>query len=254
VITTDYAVRDTLIERTDIDIIAPDTVDMFSKVSQSTDLLSATSTVDWLQRAASQFEVILSTDRRWQTLLYFSSADALTSSLRMPELAFETITATLLNNVGNRADLDPPGPVSLSRQLTSWLGITYDQLSSITGVSRAAFFYWRRPGATPRNDSIRQIERLYALISLLTKRFGVEGARSWLHSGEHPMWDQLLVGDLTTVEDAARAQLFRHKPGRTANNLSLDEVDLDLPAQAISGNLGSQRAKRQPTRGRLKSE
>jgi hypothetical protein len=139
-------------------------------------------------------------------------------------------------------------------QLTTWLGITYDQLSDMTGVSRAAFFYWRRPGAAPRAENVRQVERLYALVSLLVKRFGVQGARSWLHSGEHPLWSQLLEGNLEAAERTARSQLFRQKSVVSSGELPLDEVYLDLPSLPPEQRPGPRRGRRQPTRGRLRTE
>ena len=45
---------------------------------------------------------------------------------------------------------------------------------------------------------------MHALISPLVQRFGVSGARKWLHSGEHPVWDDLTAGDLAAAEDAVR--------------------------------------------------
>jgi hypothetical protein len=251
-IRTNYAVYDPAIERTDIAIVPPDTINMFSRETRPTEFLSATSTVDWLMRAASRFDLTLSRDRNSLMFGYFSQADALTSSLQASEFAFVTVTAALRDALGHEDQLGHPDAVALTRQLTTWLGITYDQLSDITGVSRAAFFYWRRPGAAPRAENVRQVERLYAITSLLVKRFGVKGARSWLHSGQHPLWDQLLAGDLTAVESAVRAQLFRQTSTRGSNELPLDEVYLDLPSLPQAAE--PRRARRQPTRGRLRAE
>jgi hypothetical protein len=103
VIVTNYAVYDPSIERTDIDIVAPDTINMFGRTVQSTEFLSAISMIDWLQRAATRFELVLSRDRNRGMLGYFSQADALTSPLRGSELAFAAVTAAVRNALANVA-------------------------------------------------------------------------------------------------------------------------------------------------------
>jgi hypothetical protein len=253
-IVTNYAIYDPSTHRTDIDIVPPDAMNMFGRAVQSTEFLSAVSKVDWLRRASERFELVLSSDRNLSAFVYFSQADALTSPLRLSELAYATVTATVRNAIDHEEEYAGPNITALTKQLTTWLGATYDQLADMTGVSRAAFFYWRRPGATPRADNVRQVERLYAVVSLLIKRFGVQGARSWLYSGEPPRWDQLLAGNLTAVEGAARSQLFHQNAITSSNELPLDEVYLDLPSQPHEQRPGLRRAKRKPTRGRLSTE
>lgn len=252
-IVTNYTVHDPATQRTDIDIVPPDRMNMFGPAIRPTEFLSAVAKVDWLKRAAERFDLTLSRDRNLSAFVYFSQADALTSPLLLSELAFATVTAAVRRSLGNQEETAGANPAVLARQLATWLGITYDQLADMTGVSRAAFFYWRRPGATPHPDNARQVERLYAVISLLVKRFGVQGARSWIHSTEGQLWENLLAGNLARVEEVARSQLFHQKTALRSNELPLYEAYLDLPSQAQE-QPAPRRAKRRPTRGRLGTE
>jgi hypothetical protein len=256
----EYALYDAAAHRTDIDIAPPHMVDMFGNNTPATELVFTCETVDWVKRALVQYQSAFNRDMHRVRLLYINSADALGSTILLHELSHAPLTYPVaLDPVQSSTSSEevsaPVNTVDLSRQLTEWLGVTYDQLSDITGISRAAFFYWRRPGASPRGSNVQRIERLYAPISLLVKRFGVRGTRSWLHSGEHPVWDHLLAGDLAAVDEAVRAKLFRRStPFLDRNEIPVDEISLDLPSARSGEKLDPRRAARRPTRRRLKTE
>lgn len=255
----EYALYDAATHRTDIDIVPPDMPVMFGHTAPATELIFTGETVDWVKRALFQYQSAFSRDMNNVRLLFINSADALGSAILLHELSHAPFTYP--------AALEPkqsgtsPGEVSasinpadLSRQLTEWLGLTYDQLSEITGISRAAFFYWRKPGSSPRGSSVQRIEQLYAPISLLVKRFGIRGTRSWLHSGENPVWDHLLAGDLAAVDEVVRTKLFRRStPFLDRNEIPVEEVSLDLPSARSGEKLRPRRAGRRPTRRRLRS-
>jgi hypothetical protein len=256
----EYALYDAATHRTDIDIVPPHMVDMFGSTALTTELVFTCETVDWVKRALFQYQSAFSRDMHQVQLLFINSADALGSTILLHELSNAPLTYPVTLEPAQSATSSeevsgPVNPVDLSRQLTEWLGVTYDQLSEITGISRAAFFYWRRPGASPRGSNVQRIERLYAPISLLVKRFGVRGTRSWLHSGEDPVWDRLLAGDLAAVDEAVRTKLFRRStPFLDRNEIPADEVSLDLPSARSGEKLGPRRAGRRPTRRRLNTE
>lgn len=122
-------------------------------------------------------------------------------------------------------DIDPFDASRLVEQLIKWLGITYEQLASVTGISRSAFFHWRKTGAQPRSGNVRQLTRAHSAVSLLVRRFGVEGARGWLHS-DTARWDSLLHGDIEQTENYVRAALL----GQVAphSRTIVDEVTVNV--------------------------
>jgi hypothetical protein len=140
--------------------------------------------------------------------------------------------------------------VEIIADLVNWLKITYDDLASITGLSRSTLFYWKRTGASPRMSNSRQLLRVYSLASLLVRRFGAEGARRWWASDGQAAWVQLMSGDLLQAEELVRAQLFgtRQSPSRSGRVLP-DEVSLPITAGEGSG---LRRATRSPKRGRAR--
>jgi hypothetical protein len=207
---TTYAFRETAITRTDLDsnTSLADFVMSFGRVGPATTLQFTPSAQDWLKRAIFRFDLTFGNSRNSKILLFFSDADALTSQLRLHELAASAADLSLaeppvrsLQNIDIVSSLDQ---ATLPKQICDWLGISYEQLATITGVSRSSFFNWREPGLHPRPSGMQRVQRLHALISPLVGRFGVSGARKWLHSGERPAWDRLMAGDLAAAEDAMR--------------------------------------------------
>jgi hypothetical protein len=179
---------------------------------------------------ADEISDTVSTRRVWRTWIEdFSSFKSLTTS----ESEARNDTASLL------------------AQLIAWLGITYEELARITGVGRSTLFYWRGEGVLPRGRNARQLLRVHSLASLLVKRFGVDGARKWLHSGTPTPWDLLLVGQVEEAERLAKERLFGQpgpRPG--ASNSITDEIDVPVRS---ANERPLQRASRRPTRGRLTS-
>src|SRR5262249_6512508 len=118
---------------------------------------------------------------------YLTVADKIAESLSTASPA-PTGTGMWLGDRPGSLPVEPPADrattdaVALVDQLVDWLGATYEQVANMAGVSRSALFYWRRPGAVPRSGSMHQLMRVHAVASLLVKRFGVDGARRWLHS------------------------------------------------------------------------
>jgi hypothetical protein len=253
---TQYTIHDSRVERTDIDIVPSASINMFRQTYRTTDLSGQGILNDQLRRAVSWFNIIFTPDRNSIVFSFFSAADAVASAFHLSETTYATAVDFILTPFSDPGDiLDWPDTATLPRQLADWLGITYDQLANITGVSRAAFFYWRRPGTKPRSENAERVQHLFALTSLLVKRLGVRGARAWLHSGPTPAWDVLLAGDLTNLDRLVRQSMF---PSRTIipipNKLPLDEVNQPLPAEPFQSDGGPRRARRAPTRRRLSPE
>jgi hypothetical protein len=255
-ITTQYAIHDSWTQRTDIDIVPQAPVNMFRAVHRGTDLSYLAISDESIRRAVSRFDITFTQDRNSVTLMFFSVADALTSVFRFSESSYAALIESALVPLGISNDVMAwPETNAIPRQLADWLGLTYDQLSNITGVSRATFFYWRRPGITPRPESARRVQQLFAVTSLLVKRLGVRGARAWLQSGTPPAWDLLLAGDLAGLEREVRSSMFPYRPlVAIPNSLPLDEVSLPLPPAPSEPDHEPHRAQRRPTRRRLGTE
>lgn len=246
-----YALRESAAEHTDIDILPPGMFGEFGSSGLSTDLDFAPSAEDWLRRAICSFDLAFGSVTNRGIMFFLSDADALSYRLRLDDLQ-TNIVGPLSLNYEQKTSADVFDPADLSRQLCDWLGITYDQLAAMTGVSRATFFNWRRPGSRPSPNSVQQVQRLHSLVSLLVKRYGVNGARTWLHTGEQPAWDFLLAGDLDSAEINMRQHLFRQRRSSVSyNELPLDEVKPDLPATATGSSRAPRRAARRPTKRRI---
>jgi hypothetical protein len=254
---TEYVLRETSALHTDIERdILPVVLAEFGRVSAPTTLQASILGYEWLERASFRFYLTFGSARNAAVLQFFSAADALSYRRTWYELAAAPTmpaTAGLLQHAFEDKGVDDPSDsVTLPSQICEWLDITYGQLAVITGVSRATFFNWRHPGANPRPNSLQRVQRLYALSSLLVKRFGAHGARTWLHCGDHPAWERLMAGDLMAVEHEIRSRLFTQPAAENKHNeLALDEVSLDLPAANPGSRRVPRRAGRQPTRRRL---
>ncbi len=137
----------------------------------------------------------------------------------------------------------------ITSTLTSWLGITYDELAQIVGVGRSTLFHWRRGEGPPRASNTRNISRLHALASLLVKRFGVKGAQSWLQAGPDRAWDYLIAGDIASVEERLRSKFFNQDGRNFAPTPTIGDED-DLPPLVMPQKAQTRRAKRPARRGR----
>jgi hypothetical protein len=235
-------------------------VGSFGRNEQATDLQFSASTEGWLSRAICRFDLAFGANRNLSTVRFFSNADALSSRLKLQDLGFiplaSSVQAELALNKRETAESVQSGNLgNLPRQLCAWLGVTYEQLADMTGVSRASLFNFRHSGATHRPSSTQPVQRLYALTSLLVRRFGAHGARIWLHAGADPVWNYLIRGDLSGVEDRIRGELFHQQAvaGRR-NEITFDEEPLALFPAGTGSQRAPRRARRQPTRRRLETE
>jgi hypothetical protein len=240
-------------DRTDIEIAPPAPLNMFGQPRSRTDLSSIVLANARITNAVECFDATLAPQRDSFLLLFFSLADAITSGFRLQGSLYSGITeSTRSELVGAGDDNSLPDAAAIPRQIVDWLGLTYDQLATITGISRATFFYWRRPGAQPRPDSVRGLQQLYASTSLLVRRFGASGARAWLHSGPAPAWEYLIAGDFASLEDRVRSSLFATSlQARPLNRLLLDEASPVIPAAPRDPAHSPHRSKRVPKRGRI---
>lgn len=225
----------------------------FGQVSISTTLQYEALGQEWLQRASCRFHLTFGSARNTAILHFFSPADALSYRRALYESAASStmpaIDRPVLPALKGEENDDLPGLAVLPSQVCDWLGITYGQLATITGISRASFFNWREPGFSPRPNNVQRIQRLHATISLLVRRFGVRGARTWLHSGDTPVWDLLMTGDMVAAENEIRSRLFIQPASQNKDNeLPLGEVSLDIPAADAKSARAPRRSGRQPSR------
>jgi hypothetical protein len=251
---TEYIFRETSALHTDIESVAfSTTLADFGRVSDPTTLQYSALGQEWLERASCRFSLTFGNARNQAVFNFFSLADALSYRRTWYDIAASsTMPATVAGvrppSRGGRID-DISEPAALTGQICDWLDITYGQLATMTGVSRASLFNWRQPGASPRPHGLQRVQRLHAMISLLVRRFGVNGARTWLHSGDQPSWARLMSGDLAGVEGEIRSRLFiQPVAGNRHNELPLDEVSLELPAADSNSSRVPRRAGRQPSR------
>jgi len=143
-----------------------------------------------------------------------------------------------------------PSASSYADELIRWLGCTYDELAAMTGISRSAFFYWRRTGATPRSSNLRPLLRLHSLVGALVRRFSSDGALAWLAAGDPAPMDILLQGRMETAEDMFRRSLMTQPDRRERYSRRVDDsnVELELVEQPPPS---SRRSARRPKRGSL---
>ena len=225
----------------------------FGLVGVSTTLQYEALGQEWLQRASCRFHLTFGSARNTAILHFFSPADELSYRRALYEsAASSTMPATsrpVLPASKSEENDDLRGLADLPSQVCDWLGITYGQLATITGISRASFFNWREPGFSPRPNNLQRIQRLHATISLLVRRFGSRGARTWLLSGDNPVWDLLMAGDMLTAENEIRSRLFVQPASKSKYNaLPLDEVSLDIPATDAKSGRTPRRSGRQPSK------
>jgi hypothetical protein len=142
-----------------------------------------------------------------------------------------------------------PRPRKLIDELLEWLDVTYDELSIMTGVGRSTLFNWQRGKVEARASSARQLLRVHSLISLLTKRFGVRGAKGFLHSENSKLWEALLRGDIATVEERVHARLFGQPVPPDSDERTIGYEAEVLPP--VRRGTPVRRASRGSTRGRL---
>jgi hypothetical protein len=118
-------------------------------------------------------------------------------------------------------------------EIVSWLGCSYDDLALITGVSRNSFFNWRHYGRQPRAEATRSVTRVHSLVSALVNRLGVDGARSWLASGEPTGWDALLQGKVSEVESRLRLTFMSDTSliEKYARTVGGEEVTIEVRAE-----------------------
>jgi hypothetical protein len=241
---------------TDVGATAQGALNMFSRVHRRTDLSTFALGDYRLGQAVRWFDETFAPDRSAVRLLFFSAADALTSVFLEPETSYAAAMESSLAQIGFLGELmRMPEPAVLPRQLVDWLGLTYEQLSVITGISRASFFNWRQPGTKPRLENAQKIQQLFAVTSLLVKRLGVRGARSWLHSSRTQGWELLISGDIEGLEHLVRASMFTSQAITPApNKIPLNEVKPVLSPAPDDEAHTPRRAERSPTRRRLRTE
>jgi hypothetical protein len=137
--------------------------------------------------------------------------------------------------------------------LRLWLGATYDDLQSITGIAKNTFHHWRRTGARPRPSTVRRLWRAHALVRALIARLGQDEAVTWLRTGPRAPLDTLFAGDLEAAEAAAHALLFRRPAARAdeQEDYAPFRPEPEFEARGDAAAAPVRRASRRPRRGRL---
>lgn len=93
-------------------------------------------------------------------------------------------------------------------ELRGWLGITYEQVATATGIGLRTVHHWKQSGATPRPRTVRLLWRLHALVHSVRRALGPDDALRWLRSGAPSPLDQIVDGDLSAAERRAQPLLF----------------------------------------------
>jgi hypothetical protein len=206
----EYTFTETEIAHTDIEADVHRAVVVgFGQLAPATGMQYTHLSSEWLNRAQFCFDLTFGGFRDSKVLRFVNDADALSSRLHLEELESlveKLVSARFFEHRTVQSDVTDSSldQAALPKQICDWLGISYEQLAGITGVSRSTFFNWRQPAARPRPGGMQRVQRLHALISPLVQEFGVSEARRWLHSEERSVWDRLMAGDLAAAEDAAR--------------------------------------------------
>jgi len=246
-----YRIRDIVAERTDIQIVGPELIGGWWRGYPSTPLDLAPAGEDWLSSALTLFDVAFGFGRKGGALCLYSTsvADALVAQLATPTWASTSLGELPVREPVPQQMRGQAESSVIVEDLVDWLGITYEQLAKAVGLSRGVLFYWRRPGATPRPSSIRQVQRLHSVVSLLVRRFGVSGAQAWLRSNGEERWRRLLAGDLEWLEQEVRTGLLRQETRLyVSRQVPEDEEEVQLAAPASHA---PRRSPRRSTKGRL---
>ena len=109
--------------------------------------------------------------------------------------------------------------------LRAWLGISYEDVAGITGLSSPSLIYhWRQRAAAghpvrPRPTTVAQLYRVHALVRAVAIALdgdsGVRGVLRWAHSkgaDERTPLDLLRQGKLEAVHARARSFVFDPSP------------------------------------------
>lgn len=197
------------------------------------------------------FAQVFDYDRSCYALLVLKSDPDL--ALGVSPQYFQSVASA--RNVGESQvelkDAESPA-LGYVEDIVRWLSCTYEELASMTGISRSAIFYWRRTGVSPRQSNVRSLLRLHSLLAMLVRRFEVRGAQAWLNAGEPTPLTLLLDGNLAGVEEAFRRSLMLQsgRPERYARRVDEEQVVLEVKP---GSNEPPRRAQRRPKRGPLPS-
>jgi hypothetical protein len=229
-----------------------------------------------VQKDETNFEAAIASDRPVAQFLYFLHKANLVAQGASPRLLYVFPAATVADRVtapfyydlyqrltsatsGEQSETPAtlsqhPRPVSravsAAEDLIRWLDITYDELKRLTGISRSAFFYWKREGADPRPSTVRRLLRVHSIVGLAVRQFGVDGGRAWLASGAPSAWELFTQGDVTAVERRAQGLFFR---GAGLSPSGFGSIGRDTEELALSGPKSTdppRQAQRRPKRGR----
>jgi hypothetical protein len=131
---------------------------------------------------------------------------------------------------------DRPDFWEIAKKLHGWLGLTYDDLASITGNGKSTFYDWRHTERTPRPATTQPLLRLYAVSRAMVDLLGASNAAAWFRAGQPSPVDLLRKKDFDAAEQAAAAVLFRQPKGRSpdytafAPQPDFDIISPDSPA------------------------
>jgi hypothetical protein len=131
--------------------------------------------------------------------------DAWADRTEAEELETRTTTLNILREeIAPSLDLNPPSAWQAAQQLRAWLGVTFDELSTMTGVGTSTFHSWNNSPVVPRPSKVRTLWRLFTLARSLQSRLGPGDAAVWLRSGDPSALRLLQEGRLDEVEAVAR--------------------------------------------------
>ena len=126
------------------------------------------------------------------------------------ELEVRTTTLNILRGEEpKRLDLNPPSAWQAAQQLRSWLGVTFEQLSAMTGIGVSTFHSWSDADVVPRPSKVSGLWHLYTFARALHARLGAIEAPAWLRSGHPSPLRMMLEGRVAEVEEAAYESALR---------------------------------------------
>lgn len=85
--------------------------------------------------------------------------------------------------------------------------IPYCDVATMSSLSMRSVYYIKNRETKPRRSTKELIEKSYELTILLVDKFGLKGAREWVHSGDDSTWEALISGNLALVEKRALQDL-----------------------------------------------
>jgi hypothetical protein len=140
-------------------------------------------------------------------------------------------------------------------ELARWIGIGKVRTArEVLGISRGTTNAWKM-GGEPQPSNARRLYRTHTIVKTLVRRLGLEGARSWLETGDPSPLRLLASGEFTAFDHAASALVFDGgaQESERIGAFTPEPVDVgDADARMSAEGASPRRLQRRPPRRRAR--